>query len=77
MIWWMRLVHAAWARWDAWWERRAEDAVDADTVSWLDSLSTAEDQAVGIFDPVTRPGRRNPTGRHRRMPDEPVRGRAT
>jgi hypothetical protein len=29
MTWWMRTVHAAWARWDAWRERR--DAVfDAD-----------------------------------------------
>jgi len=75
MTWWMRLVHAASARWDALWARRAGAAVDADTVSWLDSLSTPEDHTVGPFDPATKPGRRY-QGRHRRMPDEPVRGRA-
>ena len=68
----MQTVLAAWDRIDAWRARRAEGAVDADTASWLDSLSTPEDHAQGPFDPATRPGRRY-EGRHRRMPDEPVR----
>jgi hypothetical protein len=72
----MGMVRAGWNRWDAWRARRAEDVVDADTASWLDSLSTAEDHTAGPFDPIRVPGQRY-QGRHRRMPDEPVRGRAT
>jgi len=68
MTWWWGMVRAAWARWDAWWARRAAGAVDADTVSWLDSLSTPEDHAAGPFDPVRVPGQRH-RGRHARPSD--------
>lgn len=73
MTWWWVSVHAAWRRFDAWLTER--DAVDAETATWLGSLSTPEDHTQGPFDPVTKPGRRY-QGKHRAVPDEPVRRQA-
>jgi hypothetical protein len=70
MSWWMRTVHAGWDRFDAWRARREErrDVKDAAEASWTDELR--EDAEPDLSHPLRYKG-----GRHRRMPDEPVRGR--
>jgi hypothetical protein len=72
MTWFLQLCRAAWDRFDTWATRRIErlDAKDAAEASWTDELR--EDAEPDLSHKLRYKG-----GRHRRMPDEPVRKEAS
>jgi hypothetical protein len=71
VTWFMQLARAAWDRFDTW--RASQRNVGADIVAWLRQLRRLPDRPLGPHTTRRRPGQRY-EGRHRRIPDEPVRG---